>query len=98
MGECLLIEKIALGALHRRVADHSRSTSHESVRLMPAALEVLEYHYAYQMADMQRVSRRVDPNVGGSRAFHKFFFSPWHDVMDHASPFQFLYKILHRCV
>ena len=63
VGEGLLIEKIALSTLHRRVANHSGSTSYKSVRFIAASLEVLEYHYADKMSYMKGISGRVNANI-----------------------------------
>ena len=94
--EGLLIEKLALLGLHRRVTDHAGGSADQGDRLVTALLEMPQYHYADKMADVQGVSRRVDSDISGLRTFHKFLLSPGHDVLDHASPSQFLNEILHR--
>ena len=81
-----LVQEVALGALHRRVADHSGGASHEGEGLVPAILEMLEYHYTHKVTDMQRVGRGIDSHICRLRAFHELFFRPGHDVLDHASP------------
>ena len=50
VGKGLLVKQVPFLALHRRVSDHSRGTSHKGYRLMAASLEVLEYHNAYKMS------------------------------------------------
>ena len=53
---------------------------------MAAILEVLEYHYADHVADMEGIRCRVDADIGGCRAFEEFFLRARHDVLDHAPP------------
>ena len=91
-----LVQQVALLAFHRRVADHAGGAADEGEGLVAAVLEMLEYHYADEMPDVQGVRRGVDPHVSGLRAFHQFFFRSGHDILDHASPFELFYKILHR--
>ena len=98
MCEGRLIEQVALLGLHRRVADHAGGSADEGVWLVTAVLEMLEYHDADEVPDVQRVSCRVDAYIGACRAFHKFLFSSGHNVVDHSSPLKFLYKILHRMI
>jgi len=93
--EGLLVQKVPFLGFHRRVADHSGRSSDQGDRLVSALLEMLQDHDADKVADVQGISRRVDADVGGLRTFHKFFLSSRHDVLDHASPFEFLYEILH---
>ncbi len=62
---------------------------------MAAILEMLEYHDAHHVADVKRIRSRVYSDICCCRAFHKFFLSARHDLLDHASPFEFLYKIFH---
>ena len=65
---------------------------------MAAILKMLQNHYAYKVSDMERISGRVYSDICSGRAFHQFFFSSGHNVVDHTSPLQFFYKILHRIV
>ena len=44
---------------------------------------------------MQTVRRRVDAHIGGRYFFIQLFFRAGHDILQHASPAQFFYKILH---
>ena len=62
---------------------------------MTAVLEMLQDHDADHMADVERICCRVDTDICRSRALHELLFSSRHDVLDHASPLEFLYKILH---
>ena len=48
--EGLLVEKVALRRFHRRVSYHTGCSTHKSVRLVPAVLEMLENHDTDQMA------------------------------------------------
>ena len=63
---------------------------------MPAVLEMLQYHDTDHVTDMQGIRSRVDSYICSSGPFEKFFFCSGHDVLYHASPLQFLYKILPR--
>ena len=96
MLEGFLVEELALLRLHRRVTDHASSAADQGDRLVAALLEVLEDHYADKVTDVQGVGCRVDTDISRLRAFHEFFFSSRHDILYHASPFEFLYEILHR--
>ena len=98
MVEGLLVQEVALGRLHGRVADHAGGPAHEGEGLVSAALEMLQDHHAHEMPDMQGVGRRVDAHVGRLGTFHQFLFRTRHDVLDHASPSEFFNKILHRCI
>ena len=89
-----LVEKVPLLGFSGRVSDHSGSSAHKGDRLVSAFLEMLEYHNADHVSDVERVSRGVNANVCRCRAFHKFLLGARHDVLDHASPSEFLYKIL----
>ena len=89
-------EEIPLLRFARRVSDHSGRAAHKCDRFVPAFLEMLQYHYTDKMPDVKRVRSRVDSDICGRRAFHQFFFSSGHNVLNHAPPFEFLYKILHR--
>ena len=93
--EGLLIEEFALLGLHRRITNHACGASDKGDRLVAALLEVLQNHYANEVADVQGISCRIDPDISGLRAFHEFLLSPGHDVLDHAPPLKFLYEILH---
>ena len=46
------VEQVALGRLHRRVADHSRGTAYQGHRTMAAVLQVLEHHNSYEVSYM----------------------------------------------
>ena len=95
VGEGLLVQEVALRRFHRRVADHAGGSAHQGEGLVAAALEMLEDHHADEMSDMEGVGRGVDAYVGSLRAFHEFLFRSRHDVLDHASPSEFFYKVLH---
>jgi len=62
-------------------------------RAVTAALEVLEYHHAHKVADVQRVGRGVDADVGRAHAFCQIFFGAGGQVVDHAAPAQFFNEI-----
>ena len=96
VSEGLLVQKVALLALHRRVAYHSRGPSDKCERLVAAGLEMLEYHDTDQMPDMEAVTRGVDADICRHGSFLEFFFGPGGKVMYHAPPPEFFYEILHR--
>lgn len=60
---------------------------------MPAALEVPEHHDAAEVSDVQGVGRGVDAEVCCGDFFCELFFGAGHDVLYHAAPFEFLYKV-----
>ena len=91
----LLVEQVALERLAGRVANHARRSADQKDRLMAATLEMLQDHHADQMPDMQRVGRRINPDVGGRHFLGQLFLGARHDVVNHASPPEFLNKI-HR--
>ena len=62
---------------------------------MAALLEMLQDHDADHVSDMKGISCRVDSDVCCCRAFHQFLLCSGHDILDHASPLKFLYKIFH---
>ena len=94
----LLVEQVALLRLARGVADHARSAPDEGQRTMAAQLEVLENHHADQVADMQRIGRGVDAQIGRGHLFFELFLGSRHDGVDHPAPFEFFDKILfHIC-
>ena len=94
--EGILVQKIALGRFHRRVANHPRSPADKGERFMSTSLEMLEYHYTYKVTNMKGVGRRVNAYIGSLRAFHKFFFGSGHNILDHAPPSEFFYKVFHN--
>ena len=96
MRKGLFVEQVPFLTLHRRVANHSGGASHQCERLVSAVLEVLEYHYADEMADVKGVSGRVYSHISSGRALHQFLLGSRHDVVYHSSPAQFFNKILHR--
>jgi hypothetical protein len=56
---------------------------------------MLQDHDADHVADVEGVSCRVDADICGGRALHELLLCSWHDILDHASPSEFFYKILH---
>ena len=62
--ERVAVEEVALQALARRVANHTRGTTYEEEGLVAAALQVTEHHDAAQMADMKRVGCRIRAEIG----------------------------------
>jgi hypothetical protein len=96
MLKCFLGKQVSLGRFARRVANHTCSTSDKRHRLMAATLEVTENHNGTKMPYVQRVGRRVETNIGCNRFTVKQVFCSGHYVVEHATPFQFFYKIVHR--
>ena len=89
------VEEVAFLAFHRGVADHAGCASDEGDGAMARALEVLEHHHAYEVADMEGVGRRVDAEVGRGHFFFELFFCAGHHLVNHATPGEFFDKI-HR--
>ncbi len=87
MMQSLLVQQFPLLGLHRRIPDHSGRAPYDGERLVPATLEVFQYHYAHKVADVQRIRRRVYSDICRLWAFHKFLFRSRHDVLNHAPPF-----------
>ena len=94
--EGFLVQEVPFGRFHGRVSNHAGGPAHQGVRLVAAALEMLEYHDAHQVADMKGIGRGVNAHIGRLGPFHQFFFRTGHDVLNHASPPEFFYKIFHR--
>ena len=91
----LLVEQVALLRLARGVANHARGAAHEGQRTVAAQLEVLENHHAHQVADVQRVGRGVDAQVGRRHLFFELFLCAGHDGVNHAAPFEFFDEVFH---
>ena len=92
------VEQVTLCRLAAGVANHTRCAADEGDRLMPTALQMAQHHDAAQVPDMEAVRRRVYAHIRGGYFFHQLFFRAGHDVLEHAAPTQFFYKILHRYV
>ena len=93
--ERVLVEEVALLALARRIADHTRGTADEQIRLMSAALQVTQHHDAAKVSDMQRVGSRVGTQICRNEMSIEILFSARHDLGEHAAPFQFFYEVFH---
>jgi hypothetical protein len=90
-------EKLTFLSLERRVANHTRGTPYKGERFVPSYLEVLEQHDADKVADVEGIGCGVDANISGGYLFGELFLGAWHDVVNHAAPFEFLDKIfVHR--
>ena len=59
VAEGLLVQKVSFLGFHRRVANHSRCTSHQSNGFVSALLKMLENHNADHMSDVEGVGSRV---------------------------------------
>ncbi|OAV73814.1 hypothetical protein Barb7_02798 [Bacteroidales bacterium Barb7] len=81
-----LVQQVALGGLHRRVANHAGSSSDEGNGTVSGTLEMLEHHYAHQVTDMQRIGCRVKAHIRRRHFLQQLFLRAGHNVMDHASP------------
>ena len=86
-------KEFALGSLERGVANHACGTAHNGQGLMPGHLQVLEKHDAHQVSNMERVGGGVDADIGSGYFFVELFFCAGHDVVNHATPFEFLYEV-----
>jgi len=93
----LFCEQIALCRLAGRVTNHTCSTTNQCHRLMSATLEMTQYHYTAKVSNVQRVRRRVKTYVCGHLFLSQKFFRTRHHIVEHATPFQFFYKI-HRMI
>jgi hypothetical protein len=51
-------------------------------------------HYLHEVANMQRIGRGVEANITGRHFFLKLLFCSGGDVVHHATPPKFLYKIV----
>ena len=60
---------------------------------MAGALEMLEHHHAHEVADMKRIGRGINTEVGRGHFFLELFFRARHHLMNHPAPGQFFYKI-----
>ena len=61
--QSLFCQQITFLRFTGRVADHTGCTTYKSQRLMAATLEMTQHHHTTQVADMQRVSSRVDAQI-----------------------------------
>jgi hypothetical protein len=86
-------EEFAFLGLERGVADHAGGTAHQCERFVSSDLEVFEEHDADKMANVERVGGGVDADIGGGDFFGKLFFGAGHDVVNHATPLEFLDKV-----
>ena len=64
-------QKFAFVAFAARVADHSGRAADENDRTVPGFLEAAKVHNRDQVPDVQRVRRRVETAVNGSRLFEE---------------------------
>ena len=88
-----LIEQIALGIFHRRVANHPGSPTYQHNGLVTGYLKMLQHHHAHQVSDVQRIGRRVDAHIGRRHFFFQHLFRSGHDVVNHPAPLEFLNKV-----
>ena len=91
----LFIQQITFLRLSGGVADHASGTAQQRDGAMAAALEMREHHDTHQVPNMERIGSRINAQIGTAHAFVQHFFCTRHDVMQHATPFEFFYKI-HR--
>lgn len=89
----LFRKQIALGRFTRRIANHTGSAANQSKWFMPCPLKMNECHYLHQVANMQRISGRIKTDVSGNHISKKLLFRSGHDILQHATPPQFFYKI-----
>ena len=88
-----LVEQIAFLRLAAGVANHTRGATNNENRFVPCQLEMLHHHDRHEMPHVKGICRRVNAHVEGRLPFLQKFFSSRHDILEHASPFQFFNKI-----
>ena len=66
--ERLTVEQVALLAAPAGIADHAGRTAGQRERAVAAELEAAQPELAHQVADVQRVGGRVEPDVDADRA------------------------------
>ena len=62
---------------------------------MTAALQVAQHHNAAEVANVQRVCRRVSTQVGRYHLLLEQFLGTGHHLGQHTTPAQFFYKVFH---
>ena len=93
MVEGLVIEQITLLALARGVANHTRGTAHQDDGFMSTSLQMTEHHDTTQMANVERIGRRVRTEIGRNHLLFKQFFGTRHHLCQHTAPLKFFYKV-----
>jgi hypothetical protein len=87
-----------LGALAARIAHHARTAPHQGDRGMTQPLQPRHGHDRHQAADMQRVGRGIEADVGRDRPLAQPGRQPRGGVLHEAAGGQQLEKIGHRRV
>src|SRR5690606_29659683 len=64
-----LIQQIPFGTFARRIADHSRSSTHQGNRFVTATLKERQKHNWNQIANVQRICSWVKTHVGSTHGF-----------------------------
>jgi hypothetical protein len=90
------VEQVALLTFSRWVANHARRTTHKDYGLVAATLQVTEHHDATKMADVETVGCGVGAKICRHHSLVKKFLCSRHDLSEHATPFQFFYKIFYH--
>ncbi len=88
-----LVDEFALLSFHGRIAYHARGASDECQRLVAGALQVLEHHDSHEVAYVQAVGGGVDAEIRCGHAFFEFFVGSGHELVYHAAPCEFFYKV-----
>ena len=86
MRQGLLIQKVTLLTFSRGVADHTGCPTNKRQRLMATMLKKTEHHYTAQVANVQRVSCRINADVSRDSFFLNQFFCSRHELMQHPTP------------
>ena len=71
--DLLVGEQLARLVAARGIADLGRAAAHQRDRLVPGLLPPAQQHDLQQMADVQRVGRAVEADVGGADAARQHF-------------------------
>ena len=86
MRQGLLIQKITLLTFSRGIADHTGCPTNKRQRLMATMLKKTEHHHTAQVANVQRVGRRINADVSCDSFFLNQFFCSRHELMQHPTP------------
>ena len=90
VAQSLLVDELALLALHGRVADHAGGASDKRYGPMSGMLEVTQHHNAYKVSDVQRIGGGIYAEVCCCHTFLEFVFDAGHDGVCHSAPFKFV--------
>ncbi len=84
------------GALSARIADHAGAAAHQGDGGMPVPLQPGQPHHRDQVADVQRIGRGIEADVGGDGTLAQSLGEAGGGVLDEATGVEQLEKIGHR--